>query len=152
MSLSIIDEELLTEESRAGFQFHGRFRISMKKDSYSLEEVRAAGNTLPERGPLCHECGAIIPVIEGIPEAAERRVRYCIRQNRPNMAMIELREAIGCSLVWAKLWVEHPAGAKLAKETMPCPYCGVPLRTSLSKQCRFCRTDWHDEDNVVTLS
>lgn len=30
----------------------------------------------------------------------------------------------------------------------PCPYCGRPLRTTLSKQCRFCRRDWHDPLNV----
>lgn len=32
--------------------------------------------------------------------------------------------------------------------TAPCPYCGQPLRTSSAKQCRFCRRDWHDPDNV----
>jgi len=33
-------------------------------------------------------------------------------------------------------------------ETIPCPYCGKPLRTYLAKQCRFCKMDWHDPDNV----
>jgi len=35
--------------------------------------------------------------------------------------------------------------------TGPCPYCGQPLRTLLAKQCRFCRRDWHDPDNVTRL-
>ena len=67
----------------------------MKQDSYSLAEVRTGASNLPERGPLCHECGAIIAVIEDLPEAVEQRVRECIRQNRPVMAMIELREGYG---------------------------------------------------------
>ena len=76
----------------------------MEKDSYSRSEVLAAKQKLPERGPLCHECGAKIPVFEDIPEDAEQRVRQCIRENRKLMAMIELRAATGCSLEWAKLW------------------------------------------------
>ncbi len=35
--------------------------------------------------------------------------------------------------------------------TAPCPYCGQPLRTSSAKQCRFCRRDWHDPDNVMGI-
>jgi len=30
----------------------------------------------------------------------------------------------------------------------PCPYCGNLLRTSMAKQCRFCKMDWHDPNNV----
>ena len=30
----------------------------------------------------------------------------------------------------------------------PCPYCGGLLRTALAKQCRHCKMDWHDPDNV----
>lgn len=30
----------------------------------------------------------------------------------------------------------------------PCPFCGEALRTSLAKQCRFCKMDWHDPTNV----
>ena len=33
-------------------------------------------------------------------------------------------------------------------EPGPCPYCGEPLRTSIAKQCRFCKMDWHDPANV----
>jgi len=32
-----------------------------------------------------------------------------------------------------------------------CPYCGEPLRTLDSQQCRHCRTDWHDPDHPVPL-
>lgn len=118
----------------------------MEKDSYSRAEVLAAKGEWPERGPLCHECGARIPVFEDFPEADEQRVRQLIRENRRVMAMFELGDATGCSLTWAKLWVNHSDGPKPAKEPTPCPYCGMPLRTSLAKQCRFCRRDWHDEE------
>ena len=123
----------------------------MEKTSYSRVEVLAAGDKLPERGPLCHECGARIPVFEELSEADESRVRQCIRENRHLMAMTELRAATGCSLIWAKLWVQHNGRANPAKEATPCPYCGMPLRTSLAKQCRFCRRDWHDEENIIQL-
>jgi hypothetical protein len=33
-------------------------------------------------------------------------------------------------------------------EPGPCPYCGESLRTSMAKQCRFCKMDWHDPTNV----
>jgi len=34
------------------------------------------------------------------------------------------------------------------RESAPCPYCGKALRTPMAKQCRFCKMDWHDPDNV----
>jgi hypothetical protein len=37
-------------------------------------------------------------------------------------------------------------------ESAPCPYCGQPLRTSLARQCRFCKMDWHDPQNVFRRS
>lgn len=123
----------------------------MKKDSYSRSEVIAAGGNLPERGPTCHECGARIPIFEDLSEANEGRVRQCIRDGRPNMAMKELQVATGCSVGWAKLWVSHNGRPTPAVELTPCPFCAMPLRTSLAKQCRFCSRDWHNEDNVVRL-
>jgi len=117
----------------------------MEKNSYSRSEVLAASHALPERGLFCHECGAMIPVFEELSDADEERVRQCMRENRYLMAITELRAATGCSLTWAKLWVHHHGRPYPAKQTAPCPYCGMPLRTSLAKQCRFCKRDWHDE-------
>ena len=116
----------------------------MGSDAYSRDELIAAGDRLPERGPLCHECGMRIPRFAELGEAEERRVRQLIRQQRPLMAMAELRSATGCPVSWAKLWVQHDGRAKPAREPAPCPYCGKPLRTSLARQCRFCLRDWHD--------
>ncbi len=33
-------------------------------------------------------------------------------------------------------------------EIANCPYCDNELRTPLAKQCRFCKMDWHDPENV----
>jgi hypothetical protein len=123
----------------------------MEKEAYSRAEVIAAGNNLPERGALCHECGANIPEFGELAESDERRIRQLIRDGRNMMAMEELRVATGCSLPWAKLWVQHEGRPKPAKEPTACPYCGQPLRTSLAKQCRHCRKDWHDSERVVAL-
>jgi hypothetical protein len=34
---------------------------------------------------------------------------------------------------------------------MPCPYCGVPLKTDLARQCLECGMDWHDPKHVIKL-
>ena len=128
-----------------------RLSVPMEKESYSRSEVIAAKAKMPQRGPICHECGARIPIFEELAEADEWRVRQRIREGLPLMAMKDLRAATGCSLDWARLWVEHAGKPKPAKEPTPCAYCAMPLRTSLAKQCRFCRRDWHDADNVVAL-
>ena len=126
--------------------------ISMEKISYSRSEVLAAGEGLPERGLYCDNCKARIPVFEDLSEIDEQRTRQHIREHQYITAITELRAATGCRLLWAKLWVQHNGRPYPAPETAPCPYCGMPLRTSSAKQCRFCRRDWHDEENIVQFS
>ena len=123
---------------------------SMEKDSYSRAEVLAAVDGLPQRGPFCEVCNARIPVFEDLSEADEQLVRQCIRERQYITAIGKLRLATGCSILWARVWVDHTA-KEYPKETAPCPYCGMPLRTPIAKQCRFCGRDWHDENNIVQL-
>jgi hypothetical protein len=82
----------------------------------------------------------------------EQRVRELIREFRWIMAIKELRTATGCPLHWAQLWVEHAGRPRSGGEKpAPCPYCGMPLRTALAKQCRHCRRDWHDPQDLRSL-
>jgi hypothetical protein len=119
---------------------------------YTLEEVLAAGDSFPDRGLLCHRCQTKIPQFRDLSKQDENRIRQMIRENRRIMAIAELRAATGCPLRWAKIWVYHEGRPKpLENGSAPCPYCGMPLRTSLAKQCRYCRRDWHDAENVVRL-
>lgn len=114
----------------------------MKLESpYSREEVKELGHESPERGLLCSKCGARIPQFRDLSDSDHIRIRQLISNNKKILAMLELRAATGCSLGWAKLWVIHED----QKATVPCPYCGEPLRTPVAKQCRFCGRDWHDQ-------
>jgi hypothetical protein len=129
-----------------------RLMISMDDKPYTRTELFVATGEFPQRGPLCPHCNKHIPQFADLSEQDERRVQELIRSGRQIMAVSELRAATGCPLMWAKLWVTHGGRPQpLEGETPPCPYCGEPLRTSLAKQCRFCRRDWHDPENVVML-
>ena len=118
---------------------------------YTRAEVLAAGDQLPDRGPLCHHCGLRIPQFADLASSDERRVRAAIHNGSPTVAAAELKAATGCSWRWAQLWVLHKGRPLPAPATSPCPFCSRPLRTSLAKQCRFCRRDWHDPADVVGL-
>jgi hypothetical protein len=111
-----------------------------------------AGSEWPARGPYCPHCNQRIPQFAELSEADERRVRELIRQFRWIMAITELRAATECPLHWAQLWVEHRGRPQPDRhKPTPCPYCGEPLRSSLAKQCRHCRRDWHDPERLRWL-
>jgi hypothetical protein len=124
----------------------------MTDTPYTREEVIAAGDSFPERGLLCERCKTKIPQFQDLSEHGESRIRQMIHGIHPMTAMTELRKVMDCSLRWAKIWVIHEGRPKpLENKTAPCPYCEMPLRTSLAKQCRYCNRDWHDAENVITL-
>lgn len=105
------------------------------------------------KGQKCHKCDAIIPEFENLAEKDESRIKELIRNDRKLMAMQELRFATGCSVELAKIWVLHSGkpDAVYEGEKSLCPYCSKPLRSSLAKQCRFCKLDWHNPDNITSL-
>jgi len=106
---------------------------------YSREEIKELGHESPKRGLLCPKCGARIPQFRDLSDSDRIGIRQLIANNQKMLAMRDIRTATGCSSGWAKLWVIHQ------EATVPCPYCGEPLRTSMAKQCRFCGRDWHDQ-------
>src|SRR4051812_10503552 len=117
----------------------------MADEPYTRAEILRAGDTFPDRGPFCQRCHTRIPQLAELSERDERRVRRLILENHRPQAISELMKAAGCSLRWARIWVEHEGRAEHPERpTAPCPYCGQPLRTPLAKQCRHCRKDWHD--------
>ena len=135
-----------------GCQAESAWRRKMAEEPYTRAEVETAGREWPDRGPLCPHCGLRIPQFAELSEVDERRVRELIREFRWIMAIAELEAATGCPLHWAQLWVEHAGRPKPdLKRSAPCPFCGMPLRTSLARQCRHCRRDWHDPELVQWL-
>lgn len=67
-------------------------------------------------------------------------------------AIKELRKTVGCSLLFATIWVGHHDGPVTQhEESMPCPYRGGALRSQSAKQCRHCHRDWHDPNHIKFL-
>jgi hypothetical protein len=119
--------------------------VSLHPGAYSKDElICLTVDALPARGEKCPKCGAIIPQFVDVTEEHETRLRQLIRDNRPMMAMRELRSLTLCPVSWAKIWVSHSGKADGIGTTTPCPYCGKPLKTALDNQCPHCNMDWHD--------
>jgi hypothetical protein len=113
----------------------------MSTEPYSREELtRVTISEFPKRGLLCPRCQTHIPSFGDLSEKEEKRIRLL----DPVEQMRALREATGCNLRWAKIWVLHPNGPQSHKIGPPCPYCGQPLFTDQSKQCLECGWDWHN--------
>jgi DNA-directed RNA polymerase subunit RPC12/RpoP len=116
-----------------------------RADSYSRAEVLALGKAFPTRGALCHHCGLRIPGFAELNNASQRRVRALIREDRPIMAIQELRALTGCSLPWARLWVHHAGRPRALRPGPPCPFCGESLENSRAQRCRHCGHDWQGD-------
>ena len=114
-------------------------------DSYSHAEVLALGKAFPTGGELCHHCGPRIPVLAELGNASQRRIRALIREKRPIMAIQELRALTGCSLLWAKLWVQHAGRPRALRPGPPCPFCAESLENSRAQRCRQCGHDWQGD-------
>jgi hypothetical protein len=152
MSKKVIDEiKADIEKAVAGAKAakrRGRAkRLALRHaDSYSRAEVLALGKAFPTRGALCHHCGLRIPAFAEQSNASQRRIRALIREKRPIMAIQELRALTGCSLLWAKLWVQHAGRPRALRPGQPCPFCAESLENSRALRCRQCGRDWQGDN------
>ena len=117
--------------------------ILLEEQPYTRAELIRGGEVRPLRGLLCQKCHSRIPQFADLKDSDLARIRQLIADQKPIMAIAELRDATGCSLTWGKLWVTHN-GQPTLESPAPCPYCGKPLRTPTAKQCRHCLMDWHN--------
>jgi hypothetical protein len=151
MSKKVIDEikagiENAVARAKAAKRRGTAKRLALRHaDSYSRAEVRALGKAFPTRGELCHHCGLRIPLFVELSNASQRRIRALIREDRPIMAIQELRALTGCSLPWAKLWVQHAGRPRSLRPGPPCPFCGESLEHSRAQRCRQCGQDWQGD-------
>ena len=101
----------------------------------------------------CVCCGIEVPVDDPrVPADVAEYIRKLRKEAQPILAVTELKRLTGMSLGDAKYWADHcgePIGR--AVQTGPCPFCGKELRTDTAKQCRHCKRDWHDENNLLLL-
>lgn len=101
----------------------------------------------------CVCCGNEVPVFDPrvSPELAQK-AHELLKIGQYITAVKEVRFHTGMDLRDAKYWVDHCGQlAGRAEVTGSCPYCGLELRTEMAKQCRHCKRDWHDSENVKFL-
>lgn len=101
----------------------------------------------------CACCGIDIPFDDPrvTTEMAEQ-MRPLIRGGNTITAITELKRLANLSLRDAKYWVDHCGEINVpGLRRGPCPFCGEELRTKDARQCRHCKRDWHDPDNVLVL-
>jgi hypothetical protein len=115
---------------------------------YTPEEIALAGNSAPTKGEFCPRCKMYIPYAVGMTPEVVDRLRVHLPDGQTRMDLYALREQFGFPPGWVKIWLLHRDEPH--PET-PCPYCSLPLRTPYAKQCRHCRRDWHDLNNIKFL-
>jgi len=108
--------------------------------TYSRPAILSTGTQLPARGPMC------LRVVAGIQSCAENfngldegRVRHCLRvRQTANGNGGHCVLATG-AVPWGETLGQPDGRPKPAKEKpTPCPFCGEVIRTSGTKQVRFC--------------
>jgi len=131
----------------------GGVKRSADIGGYFVSELAQLKDEVPAIGHLCSHCGFRIPRFLDLKPQISARARQLARDNQKIQAIQEIHSAIGCSLSWAKIWIEHPNGpiVEVTQKGPPCPYCRKPLRPELAKQCLECGMDWHDPRKVQKL-
>jgi hypothetical protein len=98
-------------------------------------------NLVPEaQWKQCQRCKTAVPEFEfSAPFQTEVQAPL---KNSPVRAIVRVIQEANCDPSLAKAWMIHLVPSHL-NEHPHCPHCGMPLRTSKARQCRFCGKDWH---------
>ena len=112
-------------------------------EPYLWAEVRRFRHELPKRGLLCSKCGTRIPQFATLSDRDAAWIGSLIAEKSAFEAIEELCAITGCSLAWAKIWVQHNGVPDPDWVLPPCPFCGQLLRTPAAQQCRHCFREWH---------
>jgi hypothetical protein len=90
-----------------------------------------------------------IPKWRDLTAADRNEVSRLLSQGQSVSAIRYYRQASGLGLEAAKqaieLLLEYDPPVPIVPETKPCPFCGLPLRNALARQCFECGADWHEE-------
>ena len=79
--------------------------------AYTREELATIGETFPQKGEFCPHCKTHIPEFAELSLAQAEK----IRQLPPMEQILAVRQATGCDIRWAKIWVHHPNGPNAHK-------------------------------------
>jgi hypothetical protein len=118
---------------------------------YTPEEIALAEDITPTKGEFCPVCKTYIPYVLGMTPEVAAQIRVHLSGEQSSVARYALRKLFGFPLGWVKIWWIHRDGLHEPPPETPCPYCSLPLRTPYAKQCRHCRKDWHDLNNIKFL-
>ena len=114
-------------------------------DSYSRKELRAASGA-PDKGDICHHCGALIPRFAEMDSKLREHLIRLIESGDSLIAIQVLVSNLDCPLGFAKSWVIHRGEAKPTYPGPPCPYCGKALHTARAIRCKSCLRAWHNRE------
>ncbi len=120
----------------------------MGNNSYSRKQLEGYGEGFPDKGLHCAKCKTFVPQFDELSDEDSNKIIDLHRDDDFLIAMEKLQIVTGCSKRFAKIWIIH----KGAPKSFACPYCSKPIRSKFAKQCRQCKRDWHDKNNLKWLS
>ena len=114
----------------------------------------------PQEPSECPECGIPLPYAEpSMGEEVTALVRSIVLMKQdPFDAVTELNESLkefspdGRNAGGRKIAFHRCGHIRIVQPiTGTCPFCDGELRSPEATQCRHCKRDWHDPNNIKTL-